>query len=58
MDNSSRIVSGHKLDFDSDHDKSLRPHSFDDFVGQSKIVENLKVFIKSAKIRKEPFYFF
>jgi len=38
----------------SDNDNSLRPGSFDAFIGQKKITENLKVFIKSARIRKEP----
>ena len=32
---------------------SLRPDSFDNFVGQSKIIENLKVYIKAAQKRKE-----
>jgi Holliday junction DNA helicase RuvB len=35
-------------------DKSLRPRSISEFIGQEKIVENLLVFIKSAKKRKEP----
>lgn len=34
-------------------DQSLRPLSFDEFVGQKKIVDNLKVFIQAALIRKE-----
>jgi Holliday junction DNA helicase RuvB len=34
-------------------DKQLRPLEFDDFSGQSKIVENLKVFVKAAKMRGE-----
>ena len=36
--------------FDQDENK-LRPKSFDDYVGQDKIKENLKVFIHSAKSR-------
>lgn len=32
---------------------SLRPSLFDEFVGQSKIVENLKVFIEAAKMRND-----
>lgn len=32
---------------------SLRPKLFDDFTGQTKIVDNLKVFIKAAKQRGE-----
>jgi len=34
-------------------DKQLRPQRFDDFNGQDKIVENLKVFVKAAKLRNE-----
>lgn len=32
---------------------ALRPDSFNEFVGQSKIVENLEVFIKAARMRGE-----
>jgi len=38
---------------DEDLDASLRPVSFDDFTGQPKIVENLKVFIAAARGRGE-----
>lgn len=34
-------------------DATLRPKIFDDFTGQRKIVENLKVFISAAKKRQE-----
>jgi holliday junction DNA helicase RuvB len=34
-------------------EKTLRPKVFDDFTGQKKIVENLKVFIEAAKNRSE-----
>jgi len=33
---------------------NLRPRSFDEFVGQDKIKENLKVFIEATNKRKEP----
>lgn len=35
-------------------DKSLRPRLTSDFIGQKKIVENLMVFISSAKKRQRP----
>ena len=35
-------------------DKSIRPESLDEYVGQEKIKENLRVFIKAAKMRQEP----
>jgi holliday junction DNA helicase RuvB len=39
---------------DKDIERALRPLSFDDFAGQHKIVENLKVFVLAAKGRSEP----
>ena len=40
-------------DSEKDIDKQLRPLEFDDFSGQNKIVENLKIFVKAAKMRGE-----
>lgn len=36
-----------------DDDISLRPETLDEYVGQSSLKENLKVFIKAAKMRDE-----
>jgi Holliday junction DNA helicase RuvB len=41
------------LEGDLDFDSSVRPGSFDEFVGQDKIKENLKIFIQAAKGRGE-----
>ena len=38
---------------DKDIEKALRPLAFDDFSGQEKIIENLRVFVKAARLRKE-----
>ncbi|UXX80546.1 Holliday junction branch migration DNA helicase RuvB [Reichenbachiella carrageenanivorans] len=35
-------------------EKALRPLSFDDFTGQAKVVENIKIFVQAAKQREEP----
>lgn len=35
-------------------EKALRPLSFEDFAGQAKVVENIKVFVQAAKQRSEP----
>jgi holliday junction DNA helicase RuvB len=40
-------------DSDKEIDKRLRPLSFEDFHGQKKIIENLKVFVLAAKQRSE-----
>lgn len=39
---------------DSDIETSLRPRVIDDYVGQDKVKENLKIFIEAAKKRGEP----
>lgn len=39
---------------ETDFEQALRPLNFDDFSGQSKIVENLKIFVMAAKMRQEP----
>ncbi|HZE98441.1 MAG TPA: Holliday junction branch migration DNA helicase RuvB [Planctomycetota bacterium] len=38
---------------DSKFDDSLRPSSFDEFIGQKKSVQNLQIAIKAARKRKE-----
>ena len=38
---------------DLELDKALRPKQFNDFSGQPKVVENLKVFVSAAKMRRE-----
>jgi Holliday junction DNA helicase RuvB len=37
-----------------DIEKVLRPQTFDDFTGQEKVMENLKIFVAAAKLRDEP----
>ena len=37
-----------------DYENALRPPSFDDFAGQSKVVDNLRVFVEAARYRGEP----
>jgi Holliday junction DNA helicase RuvB len=38
---------------DKDYEIALRPKQFDDFAGQDRIVENLKIFVAAAKMRDE-----
>jgi len=40
-------------DEEKEIDRQLRPQRFEDFRGQDKIVENLKVFVKAALMREE-----
>jgi Holliday junction DNA helicase RuvB len=48
-----RIIEPDQNDDDVQLDRSLRPLRFDDFVGQDRIKENLRVFIEAAKGRGE-----
>ena len=36
-----------------EYENALRPLSFHDFSGQAKVVENLKIFVMAARMRKE-----
>lgn len=42
-----------RTDGDNEFVRALRPLAFDDFNGQEKIIENLRVFVKAAKMRGE-----
>ena len=49
----SELTSPQQQVEDIQSDVSLRPDSFDSFVGQKKFIDNLKVYIKAAKKRNE-----
>ncbi len=52
-----RIVTPEELQSEPSEERvfeGLRPKTLDDFIGQRKIKENLRVFIDAARIRKEP----
>jgi len=49
-----RLVSPGAGDEETILDVNLRPGSLDEFVGQDKLKENLKIFITAANQRKEP----
>ena len=51
--NSDQITSPDKFEEDVLDEQSLRPSSFNDFIGQRETVENLKVYIKAAVQRDE-----
>lgn len=53
FDFENRIVSTEYSAEDSDIDISLRPKTLDDYIGQDKAKENLKVYIDAAKMRGE-----
>jgi Holliday junction DNA helicase RuvB len=49
-----RLVEVESVSFEEDnHEVSLRPSSWEDYIGQEKIKKNLRVFIDASKKRKE-----
>ena len=49
----TRIIASEQENDDVQADQSLRPARFEDFVGQDRIRENLRIFIAAAKARGE-----
>ncbi len=52
-DNRNRIISGKALDEDARIDASVRPQKIEDFIGQSRVKENLKIAVDAARNRGE-----
>ena len=53
MDFENRIITSDFTPEDNDIESSLRPKTLDDYIGQDKIKENLKIYIEAAKCRGE-----
>ena len=49
----SRIIDSNIKEEDV-FEKNIRPDNLEEYVGQDKIKENLRIFIKAAKMRNEP----
>ena len=49
-----RIITPEFTGNDNDIETSLRPHTLDEYIGQEKVKDNLKIYIEAAKNRKEP----
>ena len=49
-----RITKTSANEFEERQEIGLRPQRLDDFIGQSHVKENLKIFIEAAKLRGEP----
>lgn len=54
LDFENRIVTSSHMDEDVETEFSLRPKTFNDYIGQTQVKENLKVYIEAAKYRDEP----
>ena len=53
QERASYMTNPNKMRIEEEGDQNLRPGGFEEFVGQEKIVENLKVFIAAAQKRGE-----
>jgi Holliday junction DNA helicase RuvB len=49
-----RMVEIEKMDFETEVETTLRPDSWDDYIGQEQIKNNLRVFIEASLKRNEP----
>ena len=47
-----RVITNKKLEEDQ-FESTIRPDSIDEYIGQTEVKENLKVFIEAAKMRDE-----
>ena len=54
MDDEKTLTSAQRTEEDVQFDVTLRPLALAEFIGQTKVKENLKVFIAAARLRKEP----
>ena len=53
MEETERFITSTKNLTDAEIENSLRPTSFDEYIGQTKAKEALKIYIQAAKTRKE-----
>mgnify|MGYP002802855198 FL=1 len=53
MEGNERFITSTKNLTDAEIENSLRPTTFDEYIGQTKVKESLSVYIKAAKERKE-----
>ncbi len=50
----NRIISPAAAPEDKESEASLRPHRLNDYIGQDKVKENLRVYMEAARLRHEP----
>ncbi len=53
MELDDRIISGDMQNEDNFQETSIRPRILDEYIGQTKVKENLKIYIEAARERKE-----
>ena len=53
VDAKTRVISGRASDEDARIEASVRPANFDDYIGQDRVKENLKIAVEAARARGE-----
>ncbi|WP_062049719.1 Holliday junction branch migration DNA helicase RuvB [Bacillus sp. JCM 19034] len=48
-----RVVSAEEQNFEDSLDQQVRPQQIDQYIGQEKVKQNLKIFMEAAKMREE-----
>ena len=48
------VVTNYSLFDDKELDNTIRPETIEEYIGQTDVKENIKVFVEAAKIRNEP----
>ena len=54
MDTENRLVGANLQGDEELMERSIRPKRFEDYVGQTNVTDNLKVYIQASKMRREP----
>lgn len=52
--NNENVINNYNLFDDNTIDNTIRPESIEEYIGQTDVKENIKVFVEAAKMRNEP----
>ena len=48
------VITNYRMEDDKTLDNTIRPETIEEYIGQSDVKENIKVFVEAAKMRHEP----
>lgn len=48
------VIKKYSLEDDKTIDNTIRPETIEEYIGQTDVKENIKVFVEAAKLRNEP----
>lgn len=54
MEKDESVITNYDIFNDNELDNTIRPETIDEYIGQTDVKENIKVFVKAAKMRNEP----